>query len=293
MRKFYLLLIVLMLVGQTDAKNYFRNGMKWVYASHGSYPFENPTYVTLELDGDTVIGDMRALKLWEVKIGEDVTRRSLQSVIRTEGDKVYYLSVWNTQNWSLLYDFNPETDCKFQIVNPYQNLEDAMLKYQAGSDMFEIWRTGNIEYNSMYGCDAIPLKMTRFGNANDNLADRGYWLDGIGSYAGVMQPTLCFDGVGGWYVTLMEATLDGEVLAFNRNLSGIKDTVLSEWRVYTTSDGLLVTGLEKGDCISVYTVDGKRITQYIAQSDMERIRTGNLDLCIVRINHRSVIIKSK
>ncbi len=89
MKKLALLLAVLSLPLVAGAQGYFKDGMRWESClSAVMVPPVEPAFETFMLDGDTLVGGVKAMKMY---VENDKTPgRELVAVVRTDGDRVLF-----------------------------------------------------------------------------------------------------------------------------------------------------------------------------------------------------------
>lgn len=178
-----LLASVIAMSAQTAwGQNVFREGMIWkTETGNLSRRHMELAYI---LDGDTLIGKTHALKLYCIKDG-DTARRELRAIIRTERDKVYYLSGSKRKKWILLYDFSlkPGEGCHVGTIPPSGSMESTpKTTYVRCKRLIKSGESG--EYTVMI--------MEEPFEGNDCI---GRWIKGIGGIQGILVNNgFCLDG---------------------------------------------------------------------------------------------------
>lgn len=91
------------------ADNYFANGVEWSIKMAGpdidNHNIPSTYDIKVKVDGDTIVDGVKALKVYATDRKGD---SHLEAIIRVDGDKVYTLNNYETNEWYLAYDFSLE-----------------------------------------------------------------------------------------------------------------------------------------------------------------------------------------
>ncbi|MBD5204083.1 MAG: hypothetical protein HDS82_04315 [Bacteroidales bacterium] len=199
-----------------SAENMFCVGSTWTveYSGVDPDPFTSgpdllsstAVYYTEDNAGD----EGKTLRLME-RI--DDSEPVLQTYLKTEGDKVWFKSNSETNEWTLMYDFGlqPGESCEVGIISyPFSETSTATL--------YTVTCEG-IEQDSEY--PTIERMKIKVSDKDGNLSDEGIWLKGVGSSTGVLT-NVYFNMVGVNATLLTEATVNGKKVYGNTG-SGIEE----------------------------------------------------------------------
>lgn len=174
MRHIYFLLLMAF-AASAGAENLFVDGAKWVeqgesYPEGVAYPFEH--VYTIE-GTDEWLGEP-CLRLYLAN-GNDESTKHLATLLRVDGDKVYFMNSTEDSDWTLLYDFGLEIgeSCEVgQMPSDWTKKSTVTLDRVTCVD-----KITSEKYNR-------PAMVMRSGESEIEESD-GIWLTGIGSDQGL------------------------------------------------------------------------------------------------------------
>ncbi len=170
------------MVWNTEVGRLFRHGGEFVYI----------------LDGDTLVGKDKGLKLFCIKNG-DTKDRHLVAIIRSDRDKVFFLSGHDQKKWTLMYDFSlkPGEGCWVGTVSSLGAFDvSPKLSYVRCKEIVKGEEYG--EYSVMVmeepyeGDDCIGLWIKDVGGIQGILSNNGFCLDGRNS---MLKKVSCGDRI--------------------------------------------------------------------------------------------------
>ena len=239
--KSYLLSILLLFPVFVDAQVHFDDGASWKTLMLGSSSPQGEMGIAKnQLDGDTLVGDFTARKLYEVSGNV----RSLLATIRTEKEKVYF-KLPDRPDWYLMYDFGltPGTGCDvYSILDAHRVPYKSYVKCVAlteNDDQYNGWDTMTLEEYETADCEC------KLGT--------GTWIQGLASTLGVLQNSM-FAPQGGTS-ELLEASLDGEVLYTHRT-TGITEISASPCNVRMEGYDVYVKPTSPQTAVCLYSAEG-------------------------------------
>ena len=252
-------------------ENFVKDGMEWRTEIHGTHdpssPFVESTYF---LKGDTVVDGLNAVKMYNTRNGET----KLITVIRTDGDKVYFKNNPITSVWTLLYDFGLKVGegCYVGMISSGWNATD-LDPYTS-----YVKCTG---YGELEGRSTILLEEYST-DLCEGISAKGTWLNGIGSPRGVtFSNGFDIDGVGS---RLIEASLGGDIL-YKSGLAGIQ-AVEAFRKISARTEGLDLYVSGSDDPVMIHTTDG-RLVKRIRTAAGQPIRLPSAGVYIITVSGHS------
>lgn len=231
--------IIMLIMIPISATNYFKEGTKWFLTCGGSSSNTYPTEVYIE--GDSIVNDIKCLKMWCQYNTDDPKRIAL---IRTEGEKVFFLDPLDAANWVLAYDFGitPGERCRIG------NLLGVAMDSSNPVVMSEVEFDENVSKPSI-GYDGEMMLMKEIFPGFDHIY--GYWINGMGSFHGPLMNCM-FDN-DGFYSWLNKIEYDG-IIIYNNTITGVNSVIENSTKGQCFSvGGFPIPEPEKG----IFIRDGK------------------------------------
>lgn len=272
MRSVFVLLAILLPIAANCA-SYFKDGMKWVVEYYGTQQpngvFSQKTY---SLEGDSIINDIKALKMY-VSSDDLDSGKELVSIIHEEDDKVLFWDSY-TQNWYLMYDFN--------------------LEEGEGCDAYDpkSCKSGSTPTSSYIKCSAFQddvfnrlsaLDVEEYKSIGDNfLLGQGLWIKGIGSSKGVLE-NIGFDYDGGNSI-LAEASYCGDII-YKNGESRINSVESIPYKIGVNDTGITISGSGNIGKLTIHAVDGVFVGEYNVSGSVATIPLQHKGIYIISINN--------
>lgn len=275
MRKILLFCCGIAFAISMQAQGYFQDGMVWEMSVCGTQdPYPVWVSETVSLKGITEVDGVQALRMFYES--ENVEKREL-TVVRTEGDKVYFKNNKNSSEWTLLYDFGLQTGegCVVGAINMnWENDDKPITSYLKCVDIEE----GRDAYA---GFDVMILEEYR-NEAMEDCIGEGKWLKGLGSPTGVTQ-NIRFDVEGGAATMLIEGILRGAKV-FPKDTNGIDGVITSDGfiTVCVSSGRMKMYDIDPSRSLSVYSADGRCVFYRAKPQTSESVKLEASGLYIVK-----------
>lgn len=236
-----LILMPLVTKGE-EYKNFFTKGTVW----NMTFIYPAPPFTEHEgryfFDGDTVIASQKGLKLYKENLTTNA--RSLQTVLRADGDKVFFVPQPGSDEWTLMYDFSLETGKSIEVTPA---LRWGTSQPSGKPTLIQCQSEGFAEY---YEPDFPTLNLMDY-NPEDPEGDYrpGVWIKGIGSEGGPMW-NAHFRSLGNWEI-LEKVVSNGQVI-LTRKESSILGVAPDETHKYVRYhiDGRIFRDGDKGIYVS-------------------------------------------
>lgn len=265
MRRF-LLACGLMSALVAGAENYIKEGTVWVLTCYPDMPDEAPAIAEERIE-KCMDGDEEALGLFYTN---SLGNTEFRAFIRTEGDKVFFKTKENfPDQWFLLYDFGLKEgeSCEVYHLNTVKEYGKATSWTIVGGE------TRQSPYS-----DCKELVVSCGGGS-------GYWINGIGSAAGLESSTY-YSWVGDG-AALLEVTSDGERIYYNEkheirtsSVKHISEPGIPEIRLEGSELTVMASG--RPERVSVHAADGTLIYSATGTGDDLRITLPEKGIYVVK-----------
>lgn len=235
-------------------------------------PNHDPVAYQIELDGDTVVNGMSALKMYETyKNGA----RKLFSIIRTEREKVYFQSYNGSTDWTLLYDFGLKEGegCYVGTIDTHWTIKEAPIITYVKC----IGITADEQYEGME-----TMTMIEYINPEeDGVQTTGTWIKGLGSPRGCTANNY-FDVVGR-SSQLIIAVCPASGVSYPKDLSSA-DVITKDANVQN---------IDTSKSLTIYSIDGKILRHIPNPPEYEKITFEDKGVYIIKNgnNVRKIIIR--
>ena len=247
MKKIFILVVTVLLqidtaMAQDGYRPLLEEGKVWKY----NYNNGRKQYMkSLKISSDTIIGDYTYKKI------TDVSSQNIEMVLREEEKKVYCRYLHHDTE-ILLYDFGKNTGDIISKEEKYGEI--VILKVMSV-------KTIMVGSNSFRGMEVREYHVPE-GTPEEKLSEYGYekgwWIEGIGSYKGLDSPI----GYPGNYYTFYECQIGDEtfgqieLFGFVTNIMPLKSSKTnSKKNVVFDLNGHIVQLQQKG----IYIQNGKKI----------------------------------
>lgn len=280
MRKMLLSLMLLPLTLMAD--NYFANGMEWTEMAsfhEEEFPYLPSTYIQhVKVDGDTIVDGVEAMKVYAT---DPYGNYYINAIIRVDGDKVYTLNNYETNQWYLAYDFSLEIDdeCYFSNFDTYtQKFRPMVYHYVC---------TGKYLSEDYGGWPVLQLEEVSTINPEDYGFEvgKGEWLIGIGNTHGVDLNYFTSTLIGGGG-RLLSASFNGNQLCkYSTDYIGDVEMADVSIKIAQTGDkSLTISNLAAGDQISIYDMTGRSVFSQSTTGDNICINLPQKGVYIIKSN---------
>jgi len=190
------LVIVAVSVVPMWGQSVFRDGMVW--NTEVGQLFRHGGEFVYILDGDTLVGKDKGLKLFCIKNG-DTENRHLVAIIRSDRDKVFFLSGHDPNKWTLMYDFSltPGKGCWVGTISSFGASDvSPKLSYVRCKEIVKDGESGEYEVMMMEepyeGRDCVGVWIKGVGGIQGILSNNGFCLDGRNS---MLKEVSCGDRI--------------------------------------------------------------------------------------------------
>lgn len=281
MRKLFLSLMLLPLTLMAD--NYFAKGMEWTVESsclEEDFPYLPSSYIQhVKVDGDTIVDGVEAMKVYAT---DSRGNYNLDAIIRVDGEKVYTLNNFDTNQWYLAYDFSLEIGDECYITR-----FDAYTEKYTRPNVHHYVCTGKCPSDDYGGCPALQFEdvLTDYPDESEFEAGKGEWLIGIGHTHGVELNFLTdlTIGIGG---RLLSASFNGNQLCkYSDDFIG--DEEMTDASIKITQNGdksLTISNLDASGQVSVYDMTGMQVLSQTATGNSISINLPQKGIYIIKTN---------
>ncbi|MCM1521623.1 MAG: hypothetical protein NC039_03095 [Muribaculaceae bacterium] len=249
------------------AQNYFTAGTKWISEIHGTGDGKNEHIETTWLEAETEFSGMKCIPMY-IMLDDDATTTRLATYIRVDGEKVYFLPDNVSGTWALLYDFGLKENERCIVRNiPYPwNDKSAASSYP--NEMVYVGPTEE------QGLPSMKMDVIH----NNEILGSGVWIKGIGSVMGVTENEGFGKAGGGG--KLLEVISNGKTVY--KTESGIAKTEKPGASVVVADRTVSASGLEEGQIVSLYAIDGSLVSETKVKSGMATIKAPAPGIYILR-----------
>lgn len=231
-----------------NAEVYFQDGMKWTMRVYSSTTPEGVSAIeTVMLDGVTETDGCKVAKLYASSDLSDC-EPTLVALVRTEGERVYFRSSSDSDEWYLMYDFglNPGEGCYVYTINGTWDYPSAPIRSYVKC-------VGTVDDGDYCGWEAMSLEQYD-SDVCEMLVGKGIWLKGLCSTAGVINNSL-FEADGRKSV-LWEASCGAKIL-YSAGSASVAAPVQDE--LHVTVEGRIVSVAGCAESVGLYSVGGMEI----------------------------------
>lgn len=237
------------------ADNQFKPGTRWTYYSDVdcSGSIEDPLINIFTLGEAGEHFDTECMPLYRGSLTGD-GGQTLETYVKTEGDKVYFLADTRGQDWRLWYDFSLREGDEVTVWSRPIGFDETSASTCNGIVVRCTGRDSDSDYN---GWPTIKFVAAPIAAADDPDAFtvEGDWLNGIGT-SGYLTHTVSqiFDGTPIW---LVKVTRGDEVVCERKVWSASKDSIINDDTQFIV-DGRTVNAIDE---VSVYDADGSLVAR--------------------------------
>ncbi len=262
------------------ADNYFANGMEWTEEAsfHDIHGAPSRYIRHVKVDGDTIVDGVEAMKVYAT---DPDGNYHINAILRVDGDKVYTLNNYETNQWYLAYDFSLEIgdECYFYYFNAY------IQKIRPKEQHFVC--TGKYLSEDYGGWPVIQLEEVLTFNPEDYEFDvgKGEWLIGIGHTYGVNLNYFTSTLVGGGG-RLLSASFNGNLLCkYSTDFIGDEEMADASIKITQTGDkSLTISNLDAGDQVCIYDMAGMSVFSQTTTGDNLSINLPQKGVYIIKTN---------
>ena len=227
----YFALFVSMPCWAEDEINAFKQGSVWTENSRSFYEPDTIVY-TYSIDGELNIKGRSCMKLWEtVAVPGRGTSTKLYTYLFTEGDKVFFVPVSNTDTCCLLYDFDLEVGDTVHVVD--------LELLQSHPDYYEERGWVNVETKQITN-SGHTYTQYKIASDEDPSGDYGYWIKGIGNIDS-MVANVSNIGAVGVAARGIVVSVDGEIV-YRKYSSTPTPTSIEDLKTSTDPAGYNLNG---------------------------------------------------
>lgn len=199
------------------------------------------------IEGETEMLGEKCYKMWSNNVNYSTPK--LEMLVRAEGDKVYFVTSPDAEQWSLLYDFSVAlfAPCKVQYVMPW------------GTDSYPYaFELRCMQWFDVYDVDP-GYELMFLQKFDDNFTPEGYagqWIRGFGN---VGFPTQNILGVEGDMRSRLARAYNGEKVFYENKTVSVDYLKDNELSIEQVGRHLNISGLVTGQPIQITSINGNVI----------------------------------
>lgn len=239
----FILMLLPFFANAEKAEEVFVTGTEWEIATYGyDQDYQWGETRTIEIiDGDTVVYGKKCLKLYSMKI--DRSSKKIITVLRKEGERVYFLENTARENWLLLYDFGLKDGESCDTARPNYPWNEKTHSNTTTFTCISHW-----ESDSFPGFEVMEMWIP-------DCFVTTYWLRGYCSENGMTTNGKGYSGGGGM---LMKIRVGGQVIYDREALAGTDSPLsLLGIRISVSGRRIDISGLPWRIPVSIYDISGR------------------------------------
>lgn len=237
-----------------EVSDVFRQGTHWLSTVCGTQsPDAEESLMEFSIEGEAEMLGEKCMQLWNLAT-TDPSDKKLATYLRVEGEKILYLFDSEATDWTMLYDFSLAEGESCAVTYPNWFWNSGNTPYQESLILHKTEPYGD-------GMELMKLTYASIPGYEDVEYADAYWIKGIGSLGGLMNPMM-LDGLGG---RLMKVW-NGSTTYYDDSTLSTPDMDADSVRIHMSGRMLSIYG--EGP-VTVAGCDGRTVCTGIAPMTME------------------------